>query len=210
MASERDDRIALDVSNIRTAVYGVEVRESIADGIEQCHEESKSTETTVEGLSATVEELSPKVDNIVDKYLTASFSKTYATTEANQQISLNFNLYAVAGSTITIEQTAGSVVAGSQYTVTTTPAKTGETSMSYGGVVQTTQRFKYSFTTSVDLQKVNLVAIVNAQAVHAFKITYIPGANQIANEKPSLTLYEGHNSVTMTAAQLRQLLALLN
>lgn len=198
MASERDDRIALDVSNIRTAVYGVEVRESIADGIEQCHEESKSAATTAD------------VNAIVDKYLTASFSKTYATTEANQQISLNFNLYAVAGSTITIEQTAGSVVAGTQYTVTTTPAKTGETSMSYGGVVQTTQRFKYSFTTSVDLKKVNLVATVNAQAVHAFKITYLPGASQIANEKPSLTLYEGHNAVTMTAAQLRQLLALLN
>lgn len=198
MASERDEAIARDVAAIRTAVYGVEVREAIADGIEQCHEDSKSAATTAD------------VDNIVDKYLTASFSKTYATTEANQQISLNFNLYAVAGSTITIEQTAGSVVAGSQYTVTTTPAKTGETSMSYGGVVQTTQRFKYSFTTSVDLQKVNLVAIVNAQAVHAFKITYLPGANQIANEKPSLTLYEGNNAVTMTAAQLRQLLALLN
>ena len=198
MASERDEAIARDVAAIRTAVYGVEVREAIADGIEQCHEDSKSAATTAD------------VNTIVDKYLTASFSKTYATTEANQQISLNFNLYAVAGSTITIEQTAGSVVADTQYTVTTTPAKTGETSMSYGGVVQTTQRFKYSFTTSVDLKKVNLVATVNAQAVHAFKITYLPGASQIANEKPSLTLYEGHNAVTMTAAQLRQLLALLN
>lgn len=198
MASERDEAIARDVAAIRTAVYGVEVREAIADGIEQCHEDSKSAATTAD------------VNTIVDKYLTASFSKTYATTEANQQISLNFDLYAVAGSTITIEQTAGSVVAGTQYTVTTTPAKTGETSMSYGGVVQTTQRFKYSFTTSVDLKKVNLVATVNAQAVHAFKITYLPGASQIANEKPSLTLYEGHNAVTMTAAQLRQLLALLN
>jgi hypothetical protein len=198
MASERDEAITRDVAAIRTAVYGVEVREAIADGIEQCHEDSKSAATTED------------VNTIVDKYLTASFSKTYATTEANQQISLNFDLYAVAGSTITIEQTAGSVVAGSQYTVTTTPAKTGETSMSYGGVVQTTQQFKYSFTTSVDLQKVNLVAIVNAPAVHAFKITYLPGASQIANEKPSLTLYEGHNAVTMTAAQLRQLLALLN
>ena len=198
MASERDEAIARDVAAIRTAVYGVEVREAIADGIEQCHEDSKSAATTAD------------VNTIVDKYLTASFSKTYATTEANQQISLNFDLYAVAGSTITIEQTAGSVVAGTQYTVTTTPAKTGETSMSYGGVDQTTQRFKYSFTTSVDLKKVNLVATVNAQAVHAFKITYLPGASQIANEKPSLTLYEGHNAVTMTAAQLRQLLALLN
>ena len=198
MASERDEAIARDVAAIRTAVYGVEVREAIADGIEQCHEDSKSAATTAD------------VNTIVDKYLTASFSKTYATTEANQQISLNFDLYAVAGSTITIEQTAGSVVAGTQYTVTTTPAKTGETSMSYGGVVQTTQRFKYSFTTSVDLKKVNLVATVNAQAVHAFKITYLPGASQIANEKPSLTLYEGHNAVTMTASQLRQLLALLN
>ena len=198
MASERDEAIARDVAVIRTAVYGVEVREAIADGIEQCHEDSKSAATTAD------------VNTIVDKYLTASFSKTYATTEANQQISLNFDLYAVAGSTITIEQTAGNVVADTQYTVTTTPAKTGETSMSYGGVVQTTQRFKYSFTTSVDLKKVNLVVTVNAQAVHAFKITYLPGASQIANEKPSLTLYEGHNAVTMTAAQLRQLLALLN
>lgn len=198
MASERDEAIARDITAIRTAVYGVEVREAIADGIEQCHEDSKSAATTAD------------VNTIVDKYLTASFSKTYATTEANQQISLNFDLYAVAGSTITIEQTAGMVVAGTQYTVTTTPAKTGETSMSYGGVAQTTQRFKYSFTTSVDLKKVNLVATVNAQAVHAFKITYLPGASQIANEKPSLTLYEGHNAVTMTAAQLRQLLTLLN
>ena len=198
MASERDEAIARDVAAIRTAVYGVEVREAIADGIEQCHEDSKSAATTAD------------VNTIVDKYLTASFSKTYATTEANQQVSLNFDLYAVAGSTITIEQTAGNVVAGTQYTVTTTPAKTDEISMSYGGVVQTTQRFKYSFTTSVDLKKVNLVATVNAQAVHAFKITYLPGASQIANEKPSLTLYDGHNAVTMTAAQLRQLLALLN
>ena len=127
--------------------------------------------------------------------------KTYPVTADGQSITIDFNIFAKAGNVVKITQKAGRISANTQYAVTFHSAEEGQGSSMYGGVSGASQAFTFSQTAEVDCSGFTLSMIAAGVGTHKFEILI---------GETALTLYSESDTVTMTAAQLRQLLALLN
>lgn len=188
--------IEQDIAAIRTAVYGRDVREAIADGFEHCRDGLTDQEDIRKCLVATN-----------TKYANGPI------TQDGDSETVVFNVYALAGTQITIKQKTGRIAANGAFNVVLEFAdnSSGE-SVAYGGVYPTSQQFSFTAVPTNNISRVTLT--MNGAGVggpkHKFEITYTPGADKIASEKDSLTLYDSVGDVTVTAAQLRQLLNLIS
>ena len=132
-------------------------------------------------------------------------STVYVSATDGQTETVQFDIYAMAGTPITITQKVGRIAAGGTFNVLCAPADPGESSVGYGGSAAESKAFTFTVTPTINVSRVTLTMTAGGTGRHRCEIEYTPGAN----DRPSLTLYDINGAVTITAAQLRQLLGTL-
>lgn len=208
--------IEQDIAAIRTAVYGKDVREAIADGLEHVALTFDATPTSGSGKPVTSGGLYTSVkapldtltsENEINERVVATLQKSVV---AGGVSVFSIPIFNVANGKlrISVSNTNGAVFKrGDEYVAAFYHANDGiNYAQTETGTISLGSYFVINPALNFDCNKVNLRLPYSASGTSTCTVTYTPGAVP----KDALVLKDDTGEVTMTAAKLRQLLNLVS